>query len=589
MVDLQKASLTTNGQQVTLTMPISKVDVEKRIVSGFATLDNVDRQGDRVTAEASQKAFENFRGNVRLMHQPIPAGKVVNFRTESFFDAGTNKQYNGVYVDAYISKGATDIWEMVLDGTLTGFSIGGNVKDSEPVLDAESQSTVRIIKDYDLVELSLVDSPANQLANIFSIQKDLQGGSIADGIFNKSNIQNVFWCENDELAYTDENEAHACANCGDDLKSIGWIDEVTQENVAKAVFAMIEKAQNVVTNEDTPNKYADQKKKFKSDLETKKKKDKEMYKGSYSVGDFVQWNSSGGTARGKITRVVNNGKINVPNSSVSVTGTPEDPAVVITVYRKEGNSWKPTDTKVGHKMKTLRSWTAKVVKSIGTSIGLLPNEVVKKAIETQSVANQIIKGGVEVAENTEDTTVETVEEEVTVDEVVEDVEVSEDAEVSEEVPTEELAKSDEVSEDAEVADAAEEVTEEVTEEPSTEDGEATDIEKALNEIKDFVASTLEGSVAKNNETMTAVTNTVAEVTKALTDKISTIESNNDDLNKALADITSAISSINGRMEAVEEDTAVKKSGELENSPEKATTMKKSAWGGRFLGSAEYLN
>jgi hypothetical protein len=588
MVDLQKASLTTNGQQVTLTMPISKVDVEKRIVSGFATLDNVDRQGDRVTAEASQKAFENFRGNVRLMHQPIPAGKVVNFRTESFFDAGTNKQYNGVYVDAYISKGATDIWEMVLDGTLTGFSIGGNVKDSEPVLDAESQSTVRIIKDYDLVELSLVDSPANQLANIFSIQKDLQGGSIADGIFNKSNIQNVFWCETDELAYTDENEAHACANCGDDLKSIGWIDEVTQENVAKAVFAMVEKAQNVVTNEDTPNKYADQKKKFKSDLEQdkkKKKEDYEMNKASYSVGDFVQWNSSGGTARGKITRVVSNGKINVPNSSVSVTGTPEDPAVVITVYRKEGNSWKPTDTKVGHKMKTLRSWAAKVAKSVGVNIGLLPNEVVKKAIETQSVANQIIKGGVEVAENTEDTTVETVEEEVTVDEVVvEDAEVSEDT-----VVEEELAKSDEVSEDAEVAEAAEEVTEEVTEEPSTEDGEATDIEKALNEIKDFVASTLEGSVAKNNETMTAVTNTVAEVTKALTDKISTIESNNEDLNKALADITNAISSINGRMEAVEEDTAVKKSGELENSPEKTTTMKKSAWGGRFLGSAEYLN
>jgi hypothetical protein len=589
MVDLQKASLTTNGQQVTLTMPISKVDVEKRIVSGFATLDNIDRQGDRVTAEASQKAFENFRGNVRLMHQPIPAGKVVNFRTESFFDAGTNKQYNGVYVDAYISKGATDIWEMVLDGTLTGFSIGGNVKDSEPVLDAESKSTVRIIKDYDLVELSLVDSPANQLANIFSIQKDLQGASIADGIFNKSNIQNVFWCENDELAYTDENEAHSCANCGDDLKSIGWIDEVTQENVAKAVFAMIEKAQNVVTNEETANKYPDQKKKFKSDLETKKKKDKEMYKGSYSVGDFVQWGSSGGTARGKITRVVNNGKINVPNSSVTISGTPEDPAVVITVYRKEGNSWKPTNTKVGHKMKTLRSWTAKVVKTLGTNIGLLPNEVVKKAIETQSVANQIIKGGVEVAENTEDTTVETVEEEVTVDEVVEDVEVSEGTEVSEEAPAEELAKSDEVSEDAEVADAAEEVTEEVTEEPSTEDGEATDIEKALNEIKDFVASTLEGSVAKNNETMTAVTSTVAEVTKALTDKISTIESNNENLNKALADITNAIASINGRMEAVEEDTAVKKSGELENSPEKATTMTKSAWGGRFLGSAEYLN
>ena len=77
MVNIHKASLVANGQQVTLTMPISKVDKEKRIVSGFATLDNVDRQGDRVTSEASRKAFENFRGNVRLMHQPIPAGKVV--------------------------------------------------------------------------------------------------------------------------------------------------------------------------------------------------------------------------------------------------------------------------------------------------------------------------------------------------------------------------------------------------------------------------------------------------------------------------------------------------------------------------------
>ena len=106
MIDINKAHLATDGNHVTLTMPISKVDAEKRLVSGFATLDNVDRQGDIVTAEASQKAFERFRGNVRLMHQPIPAGKMVNFRTDTFFDKNTNKQYRGVYVDTYISKGA---------------------------------------------------------------------------------------------------------------------------------------------------------------------------------------------------------------------------------------------------------------------------------------------------------------------------------------------------------------------------------------------------------------------------------------------------------------------------------------------------
>jgi hypothetical protein len=69
-----------------------------------------------------------------------------------------------------------------------------------------------------------------------------------------------------------------------------------------------------------------------------------------SVGSMVSWNSSGGTATGKIVRIIRNGKYNVPNSDFSVTGTPEDPAAVVRVY-KDG---KPTDTLVGHKLKSLR-------------------------------------------------------------------------------------------------------------------------------------------------------------------------------------------------------------------------------------------
>jgi hypothetical protein len=69
------------------------------------------------------------------------------------------------------------------------------------------------------------------------------------------------------------------------------------------------------------------------------------------VGDMVSWNSSGGTATGKITRIIRNGKYNVPNSSFTITGTSEDPAAVIRVYQ----DGKPTDTLVGHKLSTLRS------------------------------------------------------------------------------------------------------------------------------------------------------------------------------------------------------------------------------------------
>jgi hypothetical protein len=70
-----------------------------------------------------------------------------------------------------------------------------------------------------------------------------------------------------------------------------------------------------------------------------------------SVGSMVSWNSSGGRASGKITRIIRNGTYNVPGTDVSVNGTPDNPAAVIRLYR----NGKPTDTVVAHRMNTLRS------------------------------------------------------------------------------------------------------------------------------------------------------------------------------------------------------------------------------------------
>jgi hypothetical protein len=71
---------------------------------------------------------------------------------------------------------------------------------------------------------------------------------------------------------------------------------------------------------------------------------------SVKSGDMVSWNSSGGTASGKVVRVVANGKIKVPDSSFEINAEEGDPAVLIQLYR----DGKPTDTKVGHKMSTLK-------------------------------------------------------------------------------------------------------------------------------------------------------------------------------------------------------------------------------------------
>lgn len=72
------------------------------------------------------------------------------------------------------------------------------------------------------------------------------------------------------------------------------------------------------------------------------------------VGQFVEWDSSGGTARGKITRIIRNGT--VPNIDAKVTGTPEEPAARIQIYREDSDgNYEATDTFVGHKLTELRS------------------------------------------------------------------------------------------------------------------------------------------------------------------------------------------------------------------------------------------
>jgi hypothetical protein len=76
----------------------------------------------------------------------------------------------------------------------------------------------------------------------------------------------------------------------------------------------------------------------------------EIFK-SISVGSMVSWNSSGGRARGKVIRIIRDGRYNVPGTEVTVTGTKEEPAAVIRLYR----DGEPTDIIVAHKIKSLTS------------------------------------------------------------------------------------------------------------------------------------------------------------------------------------------------------------------------------------------
>jgi predicted DNA-binding ribbon-helix-helix protein len=513
-MEITKSYWHSDGDRISLSVPFFKVDEERRIVSGFATLDNVDRHNDIVDADASIKAFETFRGNLREMHQPIAVGKVTNFREEQFYDKSTGKSYRGVFVDTYVSKGAQDTWEKVLDGTLSGFSIGGNITKVDQV--QKGDDMVRVIKEYELVELSLVDSPANQLANVFSIQK-VDDRIVATGIATEIKMDNIFWCETDQIAVAKDNDSSTCLVCDSSMVNIGWVesnDVAKNEEIGKAVDRHILKA--------AP--------------------------GSLKVDDFVSWNSSGGMARGKIEKIQTSGSINVPNADVTISAEEEDPAVLIRVYQKASGGWEPSDVRVGHKMSTLRK------------ISDLPEPTDKVAKQADNETN--IEGG--AVENMEiEKSEEVTEIEETTEEVVEKAAVvAEEATEAEETVTEE-ASEEEVVEDLEKAANSDVEVEE------------PDFVKMLEDLKTFFGENISKSAEETKVT-------VEEITKNIDAQITELAEKHDSLSKAVQNIKSAIDTIEKRVDLVENETAVKKSQDLEGSKEE-TTIRKGVWSGTFLG------
>jgi len=677
MKDIYKAHFQSDDDSLRFTMPIAKVDEERRMVSGFATLDNIDRQGDKLLSEASRQAFENFRGNVRLMHQPIPAGKVVSFRENSFYDPKTAKSYSGVFVDAYISKGAENIWQMVLDGTLTGFSIGGRIVDSEPGMDDETEQPIRIVKKYELMELSLVDSPANQFANILSIQK-VDNEIVTTGIATGFSVENIFWCKEDEIAITESYELAECVMCHKSMDVIGWVeseDADKDSEIAKAVSSVMQKSMHMddmedeeeevqketITNETATNKNPQQGLPggVSRAMRSKKKK-KIVFKaaaGSVSTGDFVAYAVNKDPqptqyAKGKVESVRTSGTVNVRGTNEKIQATSESPVAIVRVYRQvSGNKFIPTDRRVAKKISNLRKlkpletkmhdkemekaesgssarlrelvtqhnekygnvsskkvtfamlravynrgigayrtnpgsvrpnvasaeqWAFARVNGFLSAIrtgrfkrkpfdtDLLPKGhplASKKKEESMKKNDSKSEGGVEVADNVESPELDTADAEEVEFEVEETIEEVDEADVD-------LEKADGVEDQA------------------VDTSEQFDLAKALGEVKELVEQAIAKSVESSSNGITAVSDSISELAKSIDDKVGQLQLKYEELTKSLAGVIKNTEELASRVDSVEEDTAMKKSGELQFSAPEQPIMRKSMWGGRFLNSAD---
>lgn len=180
-----------------ITIPITKVDEEQRMVYGYATVEELDSHGEIITYEASKKAFSNWIGNIREMHQDVAVGKAIDIEFDD--DA------KGVWIGAKISE-STDgenAWTKVKEGVLAGFSIGGRVNDAnmqQMMIDGKKKM-INVITDYDLGETSLVDNPAVASAT-FQIIKSKDGGLVHEESFGKTYNRPVAWWEK-QFQYSD--------------------------------------------------------------------------------------------------------------------------------------------------------------------------------------------------------------------------------------------------------------------------------------------------------------------------------------------------------------------------------------------------
>lgn len=78
-----------------------------------------------------------------------------------------------------------------------------------------------------------------------------------------------------------------------------------------------------------------------------------VLKVDWKNGDFAEWNSSGGMARGRVEHIMREGVLGIPDSSFKIRAEEDDPAVLLRIYRRFGEGWRETPTLVGHKASTL--------------------------------------------------------------------------------------------------------------------------------------------------------------------------------------------------------------------------------------------
>jgi HK97 family phage prohead protease len=134
-------------------IPLTKIDTDLKVVSGFASTPDLDSDGEVIEVNALRRALPDYLEfpTIRRMHQLDPVGTTINAEVTEL----------GLFISAKIVD--SDAWEKIKAGVYKGFSIGGRIL----------KRVENKITDLSLTEISLVDVPANRHAviTLYKVEK----------------------------------------------------------------------------------------------------------------------------------------------------------------------------------------------------------------------------------------------------------------------------------------------------------------------------------------------------------------------------------------------------------------------------------
>lgn len=192
-------------------------------IEGYANTTTKDRMGDVIIQEAwNKKALENYLKNPIVLafhNHSKPIGTTKSLKVDE----------NGLFVQCKISEAAGEVNKLIRDGVLKTFSVGFMVKDA----DYDPKSDIFVIKDLELLEISVVSVPANQdstfsLAKCFDSDNELKQ-------FKESFIKGATSVVEDETKQFADSKTNSSLELSMTKEELDAMLKETAEKTAKAI------------------------------------------------------------------------------------------------------------------------------------------------------------------------------------------------------------------------------------------------------------------------------------------------------------------------------------------------------------------